>query len=484
MRTDFEDEIEIGAEDEEEGEEEELEDITMEYADDDEGVCLFENLRLAMALISYFDSICIADEEYEYYDEEIEEESADGDDYEYEDDSGVAYVPEDWANFDSKFEEPVTPLLESDDANPHYQQAKESVLSEIENRKRIAEEEEKIPRNIQSEQDVRKLVNYFQNEMTDEEKKEVQSDPDVIAAEQWVKDNNMQITEDDLKDIITKDKDGNEVLDPKAVEKMMEGEVPFEDMHGYDAFPSSTDTENGGASLFPPNKAYSEKDLVEIDDLLRQYRDVRAEMENQTFIGGDPIFSHIDVERDWDLLDNETQDEMLYVMETDTTMACPEPELWLMYDNNFNVTNLILSSFKHNQEAPILFTQWMPQLRVYERYADQREREFEWTWDDVEAADMTELERYYKGIGYDSIPKKEPSETGIIELDESELDDEEREMLALENWYDEVFNEDEQNLLFDDETFQAKDNVFAPEYQPASEKDQSFAEKFIKEVSC
>jgi hypothetical protein len=57
LRTDFEDEIEIGAEDEEEGEEEELEDITMEYADDDEGVCLFENLRLAMALSSYFDSI-------------------------------------------------------------------------------------------------------------------------------------------------------------------------------------------------------------------------------------------------------------------------------------------------------------------------------------------------------------------------------------------------------------------------------------------
>jgi hypothetical protein len=392
-------------------------------------------------------------------------------------------VPEDWANFDSKFEEPATPLLESDDTNPYYQQAKDSVLSEIENRKRLAEEEARIPRNIHSEEDVRKLFNYFQNEMTDEEKKDVESDPDVIAAEQWIKDNKMQITEDDLKEIIIKDKDGNEILDPKAVEEMMKDDVPFEDMHGYDAFPSSNDTENGGAYLYPPNKAYSEKDLVEIDDLLRQYRDVRAEMENQTFNAEEPIFSYIDVERDWPLLDDETQDEMLHVMETDVTMACPEPELWLMYDNNFNVTNLILSSFKHNQEAPIIFTQWMPQLRVYERYADQREKEFEWTWDDVEAADMTELERYYKGIGYDSIPMKEPSETGIIEWDESELDDEEREMLALENWYDEVFNEDEQNLLFDDETFQAKDNVFAPEYQPASEKDQAFAEKFIKEVS-
>jgi hypothetical protein len=52
----------------------------------------------------------------------------------------------------------------------------------------------------------------------------------------------------------------------------------------------------------------------------------------------------------------------------------------------------------------------------------------------------------------------------------------------LENWYDEVFNEEEQNLLFDDETFEAKDNVFAPEYSPASEKTEALAEKFIKEV--
>jgi hypothetical protein len=233
--------------------------------------------------------------------------------------------------------------------------------------------------------------------------------------------------------------------------------------------------------MFPPNKAYNEKNLVEMDDLIRQYRDARAKIENQTFFGEDHTFAYMDVERDWDLLDNETQAEMLEVMETDVTMACPEPELWLMYDNNFNVTNLILASFKHNSEAPIIFTQWMPQLRVYERYADQRAKEFEWTWDDVEQADMEELERYYKGIGYDSIPKKTPAETGIIEFDQSDLDDEEREMLALENWYDEVFNEEEQNLLFDDEAFEAKDNVFAPDYQPASEKEQTFAEKFMKE---
>ena len=379
-------------------------------------------------------------------------------------------------------EDPPTALVDSDESDPKYAETKESILSEIAKRKEMIAQEKMIPRNIQGIEDVEKLIEYFQNEMTDEEKKMIASDPDVIEAEKMIAENNMQITKNDLKDIIIQDEDGNDIIDPKALEDFQNDDVPFQDMHGYDAFPASTDAENGGDLMFPPDKAYNEKDLVEMDDLLQQYRDMRAKLDNQTFFGEEHTFAYLDVERDWPLLDNETQSEMLEVMETDTTMACPEPELWLMYDNNFNVTNLILASFKHNQEAPIMFTQWMPQLRVYERYADQREREFEWTWDDVEQADMEELERYYKGIGYDSIPKKDPSETGIIDWDESELDDEEREMLALENWYDEVYNEEEQNLLFDDENFEAKDNVFAPDYSPASEKTEALAEKFMKEV--
>lgn len=380
-----------------------------------------------------FNAINYAEEEYEYYDEdEIEEESAD--EYEEEEDEARAQteveileVPDVWATYDAKFEDPPTPLLETDDSDPHYLQAKEAILSDIEKRKAMAEEEKKIPRNIQSVADVEKLINYFRNEISEEEEKEIESDPDVIEAEKMIKDYKMQITEADLKEFIIKDEDGDDIIDPKA---KGEDEVPFEDMHGFDAFPSITDTENGGDLMFPPNKAFSEKDLVEMDNLLQQYKDACAQLENQTFFGKDNTFAYLDVERDWPLLDNETQKEMIEVMETSTTMACPEPELWLMYDNNFNVTNLILASFKHNQEAPILFTQWMPQLHVYKRYADQREHGFDWTWDDVEAADMEELERYYRGIGYDSIPKKEPHETGIIELDETELDDEEREMLV------------------------------------------------------
>ena len=129
-----------------------------------------------------------------------------------------------------------------------------------------------------------------------------------------------------------------------------------------------------------------------------------------------------------------------------------------------------------------MFTQWMPQLEVYERYADERENDFQWSWDDVEQADMEELERYYKGIGYDSIPKKGPEETGIITLDTSPMDDEEREMLALENWYDEVYNEEADNLLFDDEKFEPRDNVYDPEFgTSSSDKSSALEEKFMKE---
>jgi hypothetical protein len=166
-------------------------------------------------------------------------------------------------------------------------------------------------------------------------------------------------------------------------------------------------------------------------------------------------------------------------------MASPEPEMWLMYDLKFNVTNLILAAFKHSGgAAPIIFTQWMPQLEVYDRYADQRTKNFEWTWDDVENADITELERYYKGIGYDAIPMKEEGETGIITLDTSPMDDEEREMLALENWMDEVYNEESDNLLFDDENFEPRDNVFDPDYSPSkssTDKSSVQVDKFLKE---
>ena len=78
--------------------------------------------------------------------------------------------------------------------------------------------EKKIPRNIQGVEDVEKLIEYFRNEMSDEEKKEIAEDPDVIAAEKMVEENNMQVTKNDLKDIISQDEDGDDIIDPKILQ--------------------------------------------------------------------------------------------------------------------------------------------------------------------------------------------------------------------------------------------------------------------------
>lgn len=109
---------------------------------------------------------------------------------------------------------------------------------------------------------------------------------------------------------------------------------------------------------------------------------------------------------------------------------------WLLYDLDFNVSNLILAAVKHNPNAPILFQHWYPQLVTYDRYKFARERGFDFNWDDVDQADISELERYYLGFGYESIPSKAPAETGIISLED--LDEEEIKMAAFENWMTEV----------------------------------------------
>ena len=79
----------------------------------------------------------------------------------------------------------------------------------------------------------------------------------------------------------------------------------------------------------------------------------------------------------------------------------------------------------------------MPQLCAYSRYADVRERDFKFGWEDVENADMDELRKYFQGLGYDEIPNFTPEETNIVNLD-TEYDQEVMTMAAFENWMDEV----------------------------------------------
>jgi len=435
----------------------------------------------------------VVEAEYEeYYDEEEaegeyeedEEEYYDEDDYELEEEEAAVTADgsiDIWASYNVANEEEPTPLLDDVESDPFYKQAKEAVLSQVAERKRLEEMEKKIPRNLENMEALDKMMEHIAN-MSDQERKIYDEDPVIQEVERIVHDNKMLLTEEDIKELIIQDEDGNDIIDPKAIAEA----GSFADMQGPDAFPSDDPANPDGENLiYPSNRAIQPSDLVDLDNAIKSYHAARDQLENQTFFGSEHTMAYMDVERDWNALSNETQDEILTLIEYSNTMACPEPEMWLMYDLNFNVTNLILASFRHNPEAPILFTQWMPQLEVYEKYADQRERGFQWTWNDVEAADVNELKKYYHGIGYDSIPKKESSETGIITLDESPMDDEEREMMALENWMDEVFNEESENLMFDDENFEPRDNVFDEDYGSSSTDGTSAVEeKFMKEFEA
>ena len=475
----FEEEIEIGNADDEEDEEE---DYAIEYEYEEGKTSFGYPLPCSHLFIfahSYLCKIYLLSEEYE--EEEFDEGDEDIEEEEEEEDDAPDGTVDIWATYDAINEEPVTPLLDDVPSDPNYKAAKDTISSQVEERKRLAELESKIPRNFESPESVTRTFDYIINEMTDEERAELDNDVDLQEVEKIISKNNMMITEDDLKDIIIEGDDGSTVIDPKAIADA----GSFDDDRGLDAFPSIENEEDGENLVYPTNNAFTERDLVDIDDKIRAYKEARERLDNQTYFGEGHVMAYMDVEKDWPLLSNETQDEILDVIENSNTMACPEPEMWLMYDLKFNVTNLILASFKHNPEAPIMFTQWMPQLEVYERYADERENDFQWSWDDVEQADMEELERYYKGIGYDSIPKKGPEETGIITLDTSPMDDEEREMLALENWYDEVYNEETNNLLFDDEKFEPRDNVYDPEFgTSSSDKSSALEEKFMKEFEA
>jgi len=177
---------------------------------------------------------------------------------------------------------------------------------------------------------------------------------------------------------------------------------------------------------------------------------------------------------DFSKLDEETKAEIDLCLEGTATDAdgdeygesikLEEPLRWLLYDLNFNVTNLIFASCKHNPDAPLILNQWMPQLCTYNRYAAVREHNFRFTWDDCKDVDMDELLRYYKGLGHDEIPSFTPNETNIVQVD-TEVDEDVRKAAAVEAWIDEIYLDEEEEVYFDDEEFQPEDNIYDPSFK-------------------
>jgi hypothetical protein len=205
------------------------------------------------------------------------------------------------------------------------------------------------------------------------------------------------------------------------------------------------------------------------DDILQKYDETLKEVREN--IAQEP-WDKVNLKAqtvDWATLPNNTIVEMDACLDEIGGSAYNVTN-WLLYDLDFNVSNLILAAVKHNRAAPVLFQHWYPQLLTYDRYEHARDRNFDFNWQDVANADMEELERYYMGFGYTEIPNKAPGETGMISFEE--LDEEELKMAAFENWMTEVYNPEWDKKDFDDDAFQDEDNVFSKFYAGRQHPDQ------------
>jgi hypothetical protein len=225
-----------------------------------------------------------------------------------------------------------------------------------------------------------------------------------------------------------------------------------------------------------------QESLVELDRTYQEYVKAAADIQELQRTNSTTLhrIESIDDEHVlWNVLDEHTRQEILNLdeeVELDEDGE-PDPEALrkqhrqLIYDLDFNMTNIFLATFKVNSDAPVVLEHWMYQLRNWTRYAPVRERNFNFTWTDVHQADTEELDRYWRGAGMSAAPKPSIKENpNVIEWDEGPLDFEEEYLLALESWMDEVYHE-EDDICLDDEDYMPEDNPAAPEHEPKLHSD-------------
>ena len=75
---------------------------------------------------------------------------------------------------------------------------------------------------------------------------------------------------------------------------------------------------------------------------------------------------------------------------------------------------------------------------------------------------MSELENYWRGLGYDAIPTRTERETNIITIEPP--DEDEIQMSHLQEWMKEVYNPEFDQVFFDDDSFMPYDSDFADEF--------------------
>jgi len=334
------------------------------------------------------------------------------------------------------------------------------------------------------------------DEENDEEDVESEEDKEWIAEEKKVR---MMIKDLDEATEAIKKLDVDEVVDtlsPEDIEELMESDdveaealeraekimltekdlskvteedrldaASSDDLDPDDIFPKDGDW------IYGSNSTLKQKDFLEFEEVYEQLESAKeqlrtgaAEIRNIDMIDDDYVMMNV--------LDEETRTEILNLddeLPPDEEGDPEETKLHeqrrrLIYDLDFNITNVFLASFKHNPNAPVILEHWMWEMRNWTRYEYVRQNNFNFTWDDVDNADTVELEEYWKGAGTDGIPSPSKNENpNIVEWDESPLNYEEEYMLALETWMDEVYKEDD-DINLDDEDLMPSDNPAAPEH--------------------
>jgi hypothetical protein len=367
----------------------------------------------------------IVDEE-----DEIDEEEEEEWEYVYEDDLDREYIFDSEAGFDEDFfddESTKVPIRDYPE-DPKYGERNKLIEETAERRKEKGGYEDFDP------------LDYLCNNMTVEEaeafdKLELQKETEKQAAPFMV-------------------------LGPQDVENLDIAKEVFKvtDLYDDDPYIPSGETDFLGTGV-------TDDDMKAMDDA---WKSVNEALQREPW-------NKVDAKAEaWhsSKVDNRTLSEMYQAIEYIEGSSYDFPK-WLVYDLDFNVTNLMLAAVKHNPDAPIFLMHWYAQLLFYSRYQHARDINFEFTHEDVKNADIEELERYYLGFGYDEIPKKAQGETGLISVEE--MDEEEVKMAAFESWMKDVYNPEWDKLDFDDEDLKDENNVFSDNFIMPNHPDVSYS---------
>lgn len=365
------------------------------------------------------------DDDEEDYDVLMEEEY--NNEEEYKDDDEEEYDEEDNEEWDEDEDEDSQIIYELQDdlSDPNYMRQKELVEASIKAREQQIQDE-----NFDA-------LDYCMDKMTEEQAELMENLS--FMKQVYAKTNDMLLTEQDLTGInLNQTAQVNDLMDdPYPIYESQEENLLEEDMQ------------------------VTNKDMINLQEAWNITQNAKM------LDPWDRVMAKEET-TDWASLDNQTLEEMDACLE-EIGGSSYNVTRWLLYDLDFNVSNLMLAAIKHNRKAPILFQHWYPQLLTYSRYKSAYDRNFDFTWTDVDNADISELERYYKGMGYDEIPQKTPGMTGIITLED--LDEEEIRMAAFENWMADVYNPEWDRYDFDNDEMRDEDNVFSPYYEAPQHPD-------------